>query len=319
MSQINKFIIFAPTYDENIGGVILLHKLCHLLNIKGIKSFIFPFFSPSQEYLDNESINLNYLQNILKSHSDKIITNPLFNTPLLKDVEQLKDLDSWAVVYPEIVAKNPMKAKNVIRWFLHYPGFHTGKINYEKGELYFKGHEQMRDSECIFEGSLTSKIPLYFLHYPIDIYNLQNVASHRSGIAYCIYKGKGRKISKSFKKAILIDGKSHIEIANIFKKVSLFVSYDLYTAYSTFAVLCGCTSVVIPEDGLSEENWRADPRTRYGISYGFDKIEQAMKTSKLALPQILEEEKKEIKIIENFVNEVHRFFYHNKENKWSIV
>jgi hypothetical protein len=171
------------------------------------------------------------------------------------------------------------------------------------------------DGECIFEGSLTSKIPLYFLHYPIDIYNLQNVASHRSGIAYCIYKGKGRKISKSFKKAILIDGKSHIEIANIFKKVSLFVSYDLYTAYSTFAVLCGCTSVVIPEDGLSEENWRADPRTRYGISYGFDKIEQAMRTSKLALPQILEEEKKEIKIIENFVNEVHRFFYHNKENK----
>ncbi len=45
MSQINKFIIFAPTYDENIGGVILLHKLCHLLNAKGIKSFIFPFFN----------------------------------------------------------------------------------------------------------------------------------------------------------------------------------------------------------------------------------------------------------------------------------
>lgn len=68
---------------------------------------------------------------------DKIITNPLFNTPLLKDVEQLKDLDSWAVVYPEIVAKNPMKAKNVIRWFLHYPGFHTGKINYAKRRVIF--------------------------------------------------------------------------------------------------------------------------------------------------------------------------------------
>ncbi len=67
MNKIDKFIIFAPTYDENIGGVILLHKLCHLLNANGIKSFLFPFFTPSKEYLNEKTIDLAYLQNILEN------------------------------------------------------------------------------------------------------------------------------------------------------------------------------------------------------------------------------------------------------------
>jgi hypothetical protein len=315
VNQIDKFIIFAPTYNENIGGVVLLHKLCHLLNENKSQSFLFPFFASSQKYLEEDSIDLSYLENILETSSDSLMTNPKFNTPILENIELLKNLDSWAVIYPEIVAKNPMKAKNVIRWLLHYPGFHTGKVEYGANELYFKGHQQMHDSECTFDGSTTSKVPLYIIHYPLDLYNLDNTASQRLGIAYCIYKGKGRKIDPSLENAILIDGKPHTEIAKIFKKVTLFVSYDLHTAYSTFATLCGCISVVIPEDGLSEESWRADPATRYGIAYGFDKVEQVSRTTHLVLEHTLEEERNETKKIENFINEIHIFFYQKRENK----
>jgi hypothetical protein len=35
--------------------------------------------------------------------------------------------------------------------------------------------------------------------------------------------------------------------------VETFISYDTYTAYSLFAVLCECESVVIPDEGVSEE------------------------------------------------------------------
>lgn len=315
MAQIDKFIIFAPTYNENIGGVVVLHKLCHLLHEKKVQSFLFPFFVPSQKYLEESTINLDYLQNILETSSNNIKTNPKFNTPVLESVELLKNLDSWVIIYPEIVEKNPMKAKNVIRWFLHYPGFHTGKIEYGVNELYFKHHQQLRHSEFVFKGSTTSNLPLYIIHYPIDLYNLKNTASQRSGIAYCIYKGKGRVIDPTLENAILIDEKSHTEIAEIFKSVRLFISYDLYTAYSDFAVLCGCVSVVIPEDGLSEERWRADPATRYGIAYGFDKVEQATKTAHLVLEHILEEQRNETKKVESFLNEVYTFFDANRENK----
>lgn len=308
MGKIEKFIIFAPSYDENIGGVILLHKLCHLLNENKIESFLFPFFSPSEKYLEEKTIDFDYLQNILENFSASIITNAGFNSPILESIEPLRNLDSWVAIYPEIVEKNPMKAKNVLRWFLHYPGFHTGKVEYGVEELYFKGHAQMRDNECIFEGSRTSNVPLHILHYPIEIYNLQDIAPVRSGIAYCIYKGKGRNIDPSLQSAILIDGKSHTEIASIFKKVKLFVSYDMHTAYSTFAVLCGCISVVAPEDGLSEESWRADPATRYGVAYGYDKIHEASKTTDYVLEWILEEETNETKKIENFTKEVYEFF-----------
>lgn len=315
MALIDKFIIFAPTYNENIGGVVILHKLCHLLNENKIQSFLFPFFAPLQKYLEESIINFDYLQNILETFSNDIQTNPKFHTPILESVELLQDLDSWVVIYPEIIAKNPMKAKNVIRWFLHYPGFHTGIIEYGVNELYFKGHHQMHDDKCTFEGSETSAVPLYILHYPINLYNLKNAAFERSGIAYCVYKGKGRIVDPALENAILIDGKSHNEISEIFKTVRLFISYDLYTAYSDFAVLCGCVSVVIPEDGLSEERWRADPATRYGIAYGFDKVEQAAKTAHLVLEHILEEQRNETKKIESFINEVYTFFDANRENK----
>lgn len=308
MAQIDKFIIFAPTYNEDIGGVVLLHKLCHLLNENKFQSFLFPFFAPSEKYLEEANIDFNYLENILKTSADSFAVNPQFNTPILQSIELLKNLDSWVIVYPEIVSKNPMKAKNVIRWLLHYPGFHTGKVEYGINELYFKSHQQMHNHKCTFDASTTSNVPLYITHYPLHLYNLKDTALRRSGIAYCIYKGKGRKIDSSLKDAILIDGKSHTEIAKIFKEVTLFISYDLHTAYSTFAVLCGCTSVVIPEEGLSEERWRPDPTTRYGIAYGLDKINQASKTSCFALEHILQEEKNEVIKIKNFIAEVHNFF-----------
>ena len=37
-----KYIIVAPSYDENNGGCVVLHKLCDLLNSQGEKAVLCP-------------------------------------------------------------------------------------------------------------------------------------------------------------------------------------------------------------------------------------------------------------------------------------
>lgn len=303
VNKIKMVIVFAPSYDENIGGVIWLHKLCHLLNNCGMQSYIFPYFDNNG---DQNCYKKDYLKNKLDMLAANIKLNSFYDTPVLDECSYLYDLDSWAVVYPEIVAENPLNAKNIIRWFLHYPGFHTGIVSYGKEELYFKSDLQMTD--CNYEGSKTSDIALKVGNYPLDIYNMINVSSTRSGTAYCIRKGKRKKIVHDLDDSILIDGKSHEEIAKIFKNVKMFISYDEHTAYSTFAVLCGCISVVIPVENISEDMWRGDYKNRYGIAYGYENITKASLTSHLVLEHILEEEKKEKETIKSFLDEVHSYF-----------
>jgi hypothetical protein len=87
--------------------------------------------------------------------------------------------------------------------------------------------------------------------------------------------------------SILIDGKSHQQVAAIFKSVKQFVSYDAHTLYSSLAAIAGCESVVVPLEGMTKEQWRPNVEDRYGIAYGFDDIEFARTTRPLALERQL--------------------------------
>ena len=94
-----KFIIYAPPFDENSGGNVLLHRLCDLLNKEGESAYIRLWDMPQP---NNSGIYGS------------------FNTPLAK----ISDLsDNTIVVYPEVVSGNPLMAKNVVRWLLYHPGF----------------------------------------------------------------------------------------------------------------------------------------------------------------------------------------------------
>src|SRR5690606_7573161 len=130
---------------------------------------------------------------------------------------------------------------------------------------------------------------LKVIHYPLEHYHTTNVSGTRRGTAVCIRKGKGKTFQHDERDAIVIDGKSHEEVAQILNKVSVFVSYDTYTAYSLFAVLCGCDSVVIPDPGVDEASWYPNPTDRDGIAYGFENIEAARASAPRVLPRILAE------------------------------
>tara|TARA_R110001606_G_scaffold395664_2_gene568560 strand:- start:193453 stop:194397 length:945 start_codon:yes stop_codon:yes gene_type:complete len=310
-----KFLIYAPSYNENNGGSIVEHKLCSILNNLGYEAYLHPLYTRFFE-INKNTYHLSFrtlvgfiVSTIRKLYKDFRIyknfkMNPAMNTQLF-DQKNTNFGEDWVIIYPEIAFGNPLKAKNVVRWLLHQPGFHTGQVFYGQNELIFKFNSAIDDFDHV--GCKTSDNELKVIHYPLEFY-YNDKSLERKGTAYCLRKGKDKLIQHDLTDSVLIDGKSHKEVADIFRQVKTFVSYDTYTAYSIFAVLCGCESIVVPDEGVSEDEWYPNEQDRWGISYGFDNMENAKNTASLVLKHILSEEKKSINNVENFVSEVEDYF-----------
>jgi len=309
-----KYLIFTGSYNENNGGVVVQHKLCSMLNDLGYESYVHPLY---ERYYEINKNNFNLTLRIFLGFIKRVFSglykdhkqykgfklNPYFNTKLLNKKDIIFN-DEWIVIYPEIAFGNPANAKNVVRWLLYNPGVHTKKIFFGENELCFKYNSAFSSYLTTMEHSKELKV----IHYPLEHYNLDNASKGRTGTAYCLRKGRNKPIQHDLDNSILIDGKSHVEIAAIFKQVKTFISYDTYTAYSFFAVLCGCNSIVIPDEGLTEEQWYPNPEDRYGLSYGFDGVEQARRTAHLVKQHVIEEEAKSKENVENFIDVAESFF-----------
>lgn len=278
-------MIFSPPYQEDNGGAIVLHYLCHLLNEKGYQAAIVPL------YRTYESDQRFIFRGMRKSLSSKFQsfrrhfhTSSELNTPVIRKPPHPLPADTVAI-YPEIVAGNPLGAKNIVRWLLHRPGYLTGKIFYGTGELYFDYNAF--SGEFGIPGSKLSKNKLFIARYHNDLYNQHGALPPelRTGSAHCIRKGKEKKFIHT-PDSILIDGLNHEEISKIFKRVKTFISYDAKTMYSTLAAACGADSIVIPDEEISREQWEPNPVRSYGIAYGFDDLENARKTAPLVSRQL---------------------------------
>ena len=297
-----KFIIYASNFNENSGGQIVLHKLCDILNQLGEKAYLYPYFYEPMIELNKPVRSLYRILRYLvqKIGFYKLRTNPHFNTPIInkKDIN-----DKCIVVYPEIINGNPLKCKNVVRWFLHKPGFHTGEINYGKNELYFFYQHIFNDKSI----NPDQDNLLYISWIMDDIYKQTNFRE-RSGSCYMLRKGKNKKIVHNISNSILLDGKSHVEIAKIMNECEYFISYDSETMYSPYAVLCGCKSIVIPNEGVSKEQWQPIEELRYGVAYGFDDLEEAERTKHLVLEVLKKKEQESLKMVEQFIKKVYQKF-----------
>ncbi len=308
-----KFIVVAPSYSPNNGGAIVLHKLCHLINQLNREAYLFPI-------VENLELNkFNYKKSLaiffkkhLREPFRRFKTIPELSTPVIKKLPKDINSDTWVVIYPEITFGNPLGAKNVVRWLLHNPGFdpQTGKETkpffYGKGELYFRIGPWFKEFQ--HPGSTTSTSFLQVFHYPLNLFNLEGAAKERFGTAYAIRKGKNKKIVHDLSDSVLIDGLKHEEISKIFKQVKTFISYDSHTTFSYFAALCGCDSVVVPDEGVTEKEWMPNPEDRYGVAYGFESIAKARETAPLVLDRFKRFESLSKSSVYNFLLETEQFF-----------
>ena len=302
-----KFVVFAPSYDDLHGGIICLHKLVHLINEAGHEAYLYPTFENLQFNRRNLLVPaLKLMADIARGLFKPFRTHHRFNTPIYRGSASDLESDEWVVVYYEQVFGNPLKARNVVRWLLHQPGFHSGVVYYGFNELHVKFNGAVREFK--YPNSKEADFFLPIVHYPLDLYNEDGVAKGRTGTAYCIRKGEGKVLQHDLSNSTLIDGMGHAEVAAVLKRVETFVSYDPYTAYSRFAALCGCDSVVIPDEGVTEAQWYPSPADRYGVAYGFGQIAAARQTRALLRQKIEQEHQGSAQATIRFVQECEAFF-----------
>jgi len=265
---LKKFIIWAPSYSEKSGGTLVLHYLCHYLNRAGYEAALWHTGSLVKGGNSWSRICYYYLKALKRMIKGVKRTSPLLKTPLATN----KDLDNAIVVYPETVSGNPLRAKHVVRWFLHNPGFHNERTDYGQNELYFYYQAAFNsDASC---GRPAKE---FFLNIMLEAFQQKNFGQ-RSGVCYVLRKGSNRPVYHDLKNGIIVDALSHDEMAKVFNESEYCISYDTQTFYSFYAALCGCKSIVIPEAGVEKEEWRPELQLRYGIAYGEDDLEWADNT-----------------------------------------
>lgn len=308
-----RFYIYAPSYDENSGGCIALHKLVHIINTETEhKAYLVPRVLEKINFQNVRGFLSNFLScwNIFKNRMS-YTTNPYFETTVLKSVPK-EFIDTAICIYPDVTFGNPLKAKNVVRWFLHQPGHFTKEVCVGLGELYFKFNSAIKNFELY--GSKLSTNELKVIHYPLEKYNTDNTESIRKGTCYVMRKGKHKKRVHD-NDAICLDGLSHSEIADVFKRCERFISYDDYTAYSLFAVLCGCKSIVVPDENISITEWYPNEKDRYGIAYGFSEEQGkwAELTKNKVKDLVVSEHSRSVDMVLAFIVEVENHFKNVKD------
>jgi hypothetical protein len=271
-----KFIIFTPSYDEKVGGAMALHQLAALLAEAGREVRLWPLEKPWDGRWLAWRPFLWHIRDLMRRafFSDSFQVAP----GALMRLARHREIKDAIVVYPEVIEGNPLQASRVVRWFLHKPGFHTGKVGFGSGELHFYYQKAF---DFRFEGARNGG-ELFLIKIFSDIYKNEN-AQKRAGRCYILKKGAGRAVGVDLSDGVVIDKLKHSEIARIFNQVEYCISYDPHTYYSVYAAMCGCKSIIVPLDGVSKEQWQPVEELRYGLAYGEDQLEHAKQT----LPKML--------------------------------
>ena len=261
-------VVHSPSFSPDIGGVIVLHYLVDRLRSIGVEAYVAPI---PREYPEIKSRVIRYLKHLNHRRKQRragpFQTHPAMNVSLAPPT-----LPSDAIaIYPEIVVGNPAAAKVVVRWVLYKNGF-SGGDDPGPDDLIFYYQEGFLPAL----NGRTTEGQLRIRWLRDDIYVNRN-SGPRQGACRMIRKGE-TDAGTGPADAVILDGKSHEEIAAIFNQCDLFYCHDLYTMYCYYAVLCGCTPVVIPAPGLSSESWREGFELKNGVAYGEDEIPWARRT-----------------------------------------
>lgn len=248
-------VIVAPSYNPQIGGSIVLHKLCDILNQIGISSSL------------TTTVKLN-------GPSNYFSLNPQFNTDIAKEFNPLTDI----IIYPEIERGNPYEAKNVVRYILsksHTVGLPEGSHSstWSDSDFWLYFHE-------LFYDGLAEKNILHIIQSKVDLYYDMGI---KRTIDSCYTYRKSSKILNQDSNSIEIKyNTTDAELLQIFNKCKRFYSYDTETYLNVLAALCGCESIIIPEEGKTRDMIiDKQPSFKYGIAYGLNDIQHVQNTKHL--------------------------------------
>lgn len=277
-----KFLISTHGFDMGIGGLKVLHKLCHLLNERGEDAYLIP-------------VDFNKPFGIYEKYNVKMVTQ-----------EVLDNLEDVIVVYPESWYGNYLNAPNVVRWMIGFPSevhiktwserdlwfwylpfYITEKYNKHKENQLYVG-EQHR--EVFYDMGLERSGSCWTLRKAKD-YLTPDQYVHPKDSTFIPYHGAGDLMN----------------LANLFNSKELFYCYDNYTYISIQALMCNTDTVVIPHKKSAEEFFAGYELNKY-LAYGVDDLPRARNLRNdffVALDSI---EKKTEDQLTEYINKCHAYF-----------
>ncbi|MBQ4198825.1 MAG: hypothetical protein II649_02965 [Kiritimatiellae bacterium] len=169
-------------------------------------------------------------------------TNWPTSIPIMQAAD--KDLrNSAVVVYPEIVAGNPLRVRNVARLVLFFPGRNGGMKRYHKSEMTFAYLPEF------LPGADVLTIPWI----DVELFNNPGFPREKD---YCFVYKKGRwKDPPELRNMPTITMKwpeTRQALADILKRTRTLYSFDDASAVLDEALLCGAKVMVVTNDGYRE-------------------------------------------------------------------
>lgn len=293
-----RFIIYTPSYNDDVGGVVALYKLCHMLR---------KHRQDAKIWLRHIPPGISCVQRFGRRMAAALgrYGGGRFDAPIVMDPSEVVDC---VVIYPDIETGNPLGARNVVRWMLNKPDAFGQGGGVSPSDLVFLYHWVYFDPA--YMGEDVKHNMLCIQNYREDVYRQYNPIEGREGIAYCVRKGASREDIDSalIENAVCIDGLPHERVAKVFNECKYFYSYDDYTAYLAYAAMCGCVPIIIPVKGKSLEEWLPDATDRYGIAYGEENIDFAIETRPLILEKIKRSEREAEENVRRFIATCAEYF-----------
>lgn len=301
-----KIVIVSPR--QKWGGAIVLHTLCQYLVALGYDARIFYTEIYKVENKKITSYIKYYIKWIKYTIDDYINDKKESYYRPIKNIKRkyLPIVDNKTiVVYPDTVYGNPLHGKMVVRWFLYYDRYKDSPNAYGKNDLFICFREQFNNWQL---NPLGRK--LYCTYFDLDLYKRTNY-SDRKGKCYIIRKGKSRSDLPLSFDGVVIDDLPEEEKVKIFNECDTCISYDTQTAYSGIAAMCGCLSIVVPEEGKTRNNYLKGDDVDYGVAYGYleNEIKYARETAHLIRKRYEQNNKQGIESVKNFVKMCEDFFY----------
>lgn len=319
-----KFKFVIASYRTQTGGVLVLHNLCRILNELGYDAKILYFREENYDaqphfrfwlrwFVYQVKISFKYLlESILGPKKMK----GYFDSPFRKTRRKFTPFigKNTIAVYSETMLGNPLHADNVVRWLLLFNSLYKQEgektIGYDKDDLFFAYREVFNDPKLNPECRICCTP-----YFDLDTYKRTNFGE-RHGKCYVLKKGNWRVNAEDIADGIVIDDLSEREKVRVFNECEYCISYDTQTAYSELASICGCISVVVPEEGKTREDYRSNGDISYGVAFGFseEEVQYAISTRDRLIEyykSINEEGKKQARY---FVVECEKYF-NKKLNK----
>ncbi len=225
------YYFFGPGYSRSSAGIRAFHLLIHWLNKLGERAFFVPDLAAPVDVWTSPDL------------LTPILTRHIFEYHRQCDVAPI-------VIYPEVLAGNPLQAETVVRYFGNFPGALGGPAQFDASDILFCYSRLLASHVGFPENILTPPV--------IDtrIFNPGARPVERRG--FCAYFGKYVDYHKATPfglpdncTIITRSSPTPAEMADIFRRSEALYCFE-NTAAALEATLCGCPVICMPNEHLKE-------------------------------------------------------------------